>query len=101
MEKISRSEKKAIKMLMETAKNDVSSVTGQNLRNIMLLVGRTSVDELDKKDAENVKYYPIDKADIWKVDAIKEMVEVKSERLEIEDFYPDELEDILNDLCTS
>ena len=67
----------------------------------MLLVGKTSIDGLDKKDAENVKYHPIDKGDIWKIDAIKEIVEAKRRRLEIEDFYPNELEDILTYLCTS
>ena len=67
----------------------------------MPLVGKTSVDNLVKKSTENVKYRPIDKADIWKVDAIKEIVEAKSRRLEIEEFYPDELEDILMYLCTS
>ena len=101
MEKITSSNKKAIKMLMETSKKDARSVTGQNWRNIMLLVGKTSVDEVVKSDAENVEYHPIDKGDLWKVDAIKEILEVKSRKLEIDDFYPDELEDILTYLCTS
>ena len=73
MEKIASSDKRAIKMLMETSKKDVRSVTGQNFRNIMVLVGKTSVDEVVKDDAESIKYHPIDKGDLWKVDAIKEI----------------------------
>ena len=37
MEKIDKSEKKALKMLKDVAKNDVRSVTVKNYRNIMLL----------------------------------------------------------------
>ena len=48
MEKIACSEKKAVKMLMETAKKDVRTITGQNYRNIMLLVGKTTVDEVNR-----------------------------------------------------
>ena len=88
-------------MIMETSKKDVRSITGQNLKNIMLLVGKTSVDKVEKKDAENIHYHTLENEDIWKVDAIKEIIEVKSRRLEISDFDNDELEDILTYLCTS
>ena len=101
MERISSCKKRAIKMLMETSKKDVRSITGQNLRNIMLLVGKTSVDKVEKKDAENIHYHTLENEDIWKVDAIKEIIEVKSRRLEISNFDNDELEDILTYLCTS
>ena len=101
MEKIASSNKRAIKMLMETSKKDARSITGKNFRNIMLLVGKTSVDEVEKTDAENIKYHPIKSEDLWKVDAIQEIIEVKSRRLEIDDFNQDELEDILTYLCTS
>ena len=101
MEKIASSNKKAIKMLMETSKKDVRSITGKNFRNIMLLVGKTSVDEVEKIDAENIEYHPIKSEDLWKVDVIREILEVKSRKLEIDDFNQDNLEEILTYLCTS
>ena len=101
MERISSCKKRVIKMLIGTSKKDVRSITGQNLRNIMLLVGKTSVDKVEKKDAESIHYHTLENEDIWKVDAIKEIIEVKSRRLEISDFDNDELEDILTYLCTS
>ena len=101
MEKIASSNKKAIKMLMETSKKDVRSITGKNFRNIMLLVGKTSVDEVEKTDAENIEYHPIKSEDLWKVDVIREILEVKCRKLEIDDFNQDNLEDILTYLCTS
>ena len=67
----------------------------------MLLVGKTSVDEVEKIDAENIEYHPIKSEDLWKVDVIREILEVKCRKLEIDDFNQDNLEDILTYLCTS
>ena len=101
MEKISNSKKKAIKMLMETAKQDVRSITGNNYRNIMLLVGKSSVDDVKKVDVEKIEYFPVKETDCWKVDAIREIIEVKNKVLDVEDFLLEELEAILDHLCTS
>ena len=46
MDKIGKSGKAALKMLMSEAKKDARSVTGSNFRNIMLLVGKSHVDEV-------------------------------------------------------
>ena len=64
MRKISSSK---IKTVLEISKKNVRSVTGQNLRNIMLLVGKTSI-EVKKEDA--YKYLPMKETDSWKIDAI-------------------------------
>ena len=88
-------------MLMETSKEDVRSVTGRNYRNIMLLVGKTSVSKVRKEDAEKIKYFPIDKKDCWKVDTIKELINVRNGQLEIPGFEKHELDEVLNYLCTS
>ena len=101
MEKIASSNKRAVKMLMENSKKDVRSITGQNFRNIRLLVGKASVDKVEIEDAENVKYHLIRNEDLWKVAAIQEVIEVKSRTLEIDDFSQNELEDKLTYLCTS
>ena len=56
---------------------------------------------MEKKEAENIKYHPIKSEDLWKVDVIREILEVKCRKLEIDDFNQDNLEDILTYLCTS
>ena len=101
MEKVSTSSKKAIQMLIETSKNDVRSVTGRNFRNIMLLVGKSSVDKVTRDDADKIEYFPIDDTDKWKVKAIKEIIEVKNKTLAIENMKLEEIEEILTYLCTS
>ena len=101
IEKILSSEKKAIKMLVETSKKDVRSVTGQNLRQIMILLGKTSIEAIEKKDADDIKYFPISQEDSWKTDVIKEILEVKSTTVEIDNFVENEIDCILTYLCTS
>ena len=86
---------------METAKKDVRTITGHNYRNIMLLVGKTTVDAVTKADADKIEYFPIDEADKWKINAIKEIIEVKNSNLKIANFELEELEEILTHLCTS
>ena len=67
----------------------------------MLLVGKTTVDEVKKVDAEKIEYFPINEADRWKVNVIKEIIEVKNKHLDIANFELEELEEILTHLCTS
>ena len=101
MERVDRSGKKAIKMLMETSKSDARSVTGRNFREIMLLVGKTSVESITKADGNNVEYFPIKQNDKWKVELIREVIEAKNKTLDIDNFQKEELQTILTDLCTS
>ena len=98
---ISKSRKEAVKVLMNTAKEDVRSVTGRNFREIMLLVGKTSVNDVIKKDVEKVEYFKMDKKDEWKVKMIKEIIDVKSKKANVDNFQGEELETILTYLCTS
>ena len=101
IEKIASSNKKAVKMLLETAKKDVRSVTGQNYRNIMLLVNKTSVEAVKKEDADKIEYFPMNETDSWKVNAIQEIINVKNRTLDIGNFEVEEIEEILTQVCTS
>ena len=55
-------------MLMLESMKDVRSVTGSNMRNIMLLLGKSTVEDtyFNLRDDEN-----------WKVAMIKEIVDIK------------------------
>ena len=97
MEKISSSNKRAVK----TAKKDVRSITGHNFRNIMLLVGKSSVESVKQEDIDKIEYFPLDETERWKIDVIKEIIDVKSSTLDIAGFALEELKEILTYLCTS
>ena len=88
-------------MLMNTAKEDVRSVTGKNYREIMLLTGKTSVNDVTKMDADKIEYFSMERKDWWKVDVIKEIIDVKSKIANIDNFNTEELETVLTYLCTS
>ena len=95
MEKISKSGKKAVNMLMETSKNDVRSVTGKNFRKIMLLADKDSIEDVKKGDVDKIEYHKLDENEVWKVEAIKEIINVKSGILEVPGFELEELQEIL------
>ena len=101
MDKISKSEKKAIKMLMETSKRDVRSVTGRNYREIMILLGKTSIENISKRDGDSVEYFKIREADSWRVEMIEEIINLKNQVLDIENFSDAELDYMLTYICTS
>ena len=77
MDKISKSGKERVKMLAVTSREDVRSVTGSNYRNIMLLVGKSSVADVRKDDADKIGYFELDIGDSWKVGSIREIIKVK------------------------
>ena len=101
MDNIAKNEKEAIKMLMNIAKKDVRSVTGRNYREIMLLVGKTSVNDVAKSDADKIEYFQMENKDKWKVGIIKEIIDVRSKVAEIDNLNSEELETMLTYLCTS
>jgi hypothetical protein len=100
LEKIECSGKTPLIMLLNEAKRDVRSITGSNLRNIMILVGKTSVDEVNVGDVESISYFNLSEDQKWKISHIQEIINAKAGNLEIPGFEFEELETILSHLCT-
>ena len=59
METIEKSGKAPLVMLMAEARSDVRSTTGSTFRNIMLLVGRTSMEDVRVEDASKVSCFKL------------------------------------------
>ena len=87
--------------MLHFIKHDVRSTTGSNLRNLLLLTDKNTIDELCKDDIRKLKYHQIDCKDAWKVKMINEITDVKFNKLEVENFSHEELDEILSHLCTS
>ena len=100
MEKISKSGKKALNMLRIEAMSDVRSVTGSNYRNIMLLLGKNRVEDVKMADTDKLSYHKLEKEEHWKIDIIKEIIDIKAEELIVPGFDNEEIETILHHLCT-
>ena len=76
------------------------SVTGSNMRNIMMLVGKDRVEEVRREDLDRITYHDLEDTKKWKIPCIMEIVDAKVGQLDIDGFTNEELEEILNHLCT-
>ena len=94
IEKIKSSNKAPLKMLMKEAMLDMRSDTGGNMRNIMLLVGKTRVEDVGMEDLSK-----LEEQAMWKVPMIKEIINIKSEEIKAPGFHYSELDVILEHLC--
>ena len=100
IEKIKKSAKPPLLMLLSDAMYDARSITGSNIRNIMLLVGKTSINGVCPADSNSIQYFEVKPEDIWRIPLAKELVEINSNNLEVPGFDEEELRRILNYICT-
>ena len=100
LQQIRNSNKSASKFLLESILHDTNSTTGSNLRNILLITDKSDVRDLLPSDASQLKYFPMDANENWKLPLIKEMIDTKQQQLEISNFTDDDLEEMLIFLCT-
>ena len=45
-------------------------------------------------------YAPVKEEDLWKIELVKELVDVQAGLLDVEDFNNDDLKEMLVDVCT-
>ena len=77
------------------------STAGSNLRNIMLLTGKDTIEEIKEIDAIDVEYAPVNQEDHWKIQMVMEAIDVRDGQLKLENFSKEEIEETLEYLCTS
>ena len=94
------SKKSSLRNLLKVVEFDCRSVTGYNLRTILLKSSADSIQEL-KPHHVTAKYRDIPEGEEFRVGFIREIIEVKNNQLEVTGFEDDELEDILQHLCVS
>ena len=83
---IKKSTKQIPKQMLRLNREDVRSTTGCNLRSILRQTQKVHVDHLQTIDVLHLEYHPIKDEDKWKIDIIKEILGVKSNTLEVEEF---------------
>ena len=96
---IRNSRKPSVIQLLDTVLRDVRLTTGSNLRTIMLLTDKNSIEDLEFGKVD-VKYHEIQESEAWRVDLIREVVDVKIGDLVVPGFDLEELEFIQEQLCT-
>ena len=90
-----------LRQLYELSKNDVRTTTGSNLRNILLLTNLHSVDLLRPSMVDNIGYRVISYDDQWRVNLIKEIIDMKYGMMDLPDELTiEEVDGILDFACT-
>ena len=89
------------KHILKYVKGDVRSITGSNIRNVLLLTDKDTFADISKQDIRKLIYHKIASEDQWKIGFIREITEVKNNQLGLTEFTKEELNDILEYLCTS
>ena len=98
---VKKSPKLVPRLLLNIVENDVRSITGSNLRKMLLETSKLCVSDLQKRDILNIEYFPIRDEDKWKINIINELLEVKDGLLSIKGAQTDEIDDIISYLCIS
>ena len=99
-EKLKVCTKEVIKDTFEKVKLDVRTTTGKNLAELGILL-KKPISELSTADANLVEYVQVEESNRFKIDFIKELIEIKFGELNVNGFDSKELEEILEFLCTS
>ena len=98
---IRNSRKKLPSKLFGVVCRDTGSITGSNLRKIMLLQGKHTIEEISVTELSSFEYHPVEPGDQWKIGLVRELLEIREENFVVENLRTDEVEDILEYLCTS
>ena len=93
---IKKSAKPLLSTLLRAIKYDTRSTTGRNLRGIMLLSNKTSIDDITVDDGDHFPYCPRPEEDKWKIEMLTQLMEERDRGyLEEEDL------EWVDYLCTS
>ena len=85
-------------MLKREASKDVRSTTGSNLRGIMLLAEESNLSEIT---IEKIQYHQMTDGDRWRIVMAQELIELRGGSSYVKGFNHDELDNLLDYVCTS
>ena len=97
---IKNSNKLVLKQLYEITKSDVRTITGSNLRNILIQTNLLNIDELQPSVVQQVTYKEMQDRDRWRLPYLGKLLEQRGEV-----FYQcgdcTELTELINSICVT
>ena len=99
IEQVKKSTKKIPKQILKLVENDSLSVTGSNLRNIMIFLNKDTIKEISILDVNSIKYSPVSDENKWKISCVKDLIETLQGDMTIDNFSKKEVKEMLDDLC--
>ena len=99
--RVRKSAKPVLKQMYHLASRDVRTVTGTNLRNILMLTDKLQVDDLEPSLVDSMTYHRIEEHNTWRVSMIEELIDMKhGELLPPEGWTSQDLDTLMNFVCT-
>ena len=65
------------------------------------MTNKDDISELIPADIQQMKYFPVSDHDKWKIPMVKELIDVKWGEALIDNLSNSEIDDIIEDICTS
>ena len=90
-----------MKELFKICERDCRSVTGKNLRNIMLLCQKDNTETLTICDLKDLEYFKVPENEYWRVNVLKELLETRLENSAIPGFSQQEITEMIEFVCVS
>ena len=95
-------DKNLLKTMFQICEHDSRSITGSNLRKLMLLCDKSSISDIYSSNIDNLSYREIPQEEAWRIETIKELIEIKTDPDNLLPNFPkEEIEEILSLLCVS
>ena len=87
--------------MLHLIEKDTQSVTGSNLRQILVLTEKTDISELNPADSQSIKYCNVPSGEEWRIGLLKELINVRTGNLQVNGFTEAEINSIIGDICRS
>ena len=99
--KIQKSMKKTLIYVYKKVHRDVRSITGKNLNNVKLLCGYDDIDNFKPNCCDDLLFHRVPPGEEWRINLIRELIDVKYDECKIENLDAEEIDDIIEFVCTS
>ena len=100
-EKLETSPKMVVRSINRIVGKDCRSITGENIRRIMLSCGADPVTGPTCRDISRKGFEPVPIGEEWRAQAINELIDTRDGMMDIIDWTSKEVEDTLTYLCTT
>ena len=80
---------------------NANTITGSNLRKIMLLCDKTSISQIEDTDILKLTYSPVPPNEEWRLTIVKDLLDARYDPEVLPGFNYDEIRDMLEFACVS
>ena len=98
---LSKTQKQASRNTFQTIKNDCRSITGTNLRKVMVACEKPRVCDATTQHVEKLLFHPIPSSEAWRISLIDELLEIRDNHPCSINWKKNEVLDTLDYLCTT